>query len=183
MFAIRLRVRPWSARCSPRSVGRSTRIWPSSCFTPISRFLRSESSPFGPFTLTSSASIEISTPSGTATGCFPIRLMARSPDPRHELAAHAGAAGLMARHDAARGRHDRGAHAALDLGDRARLDVLAAAGLRHSLKALDHGLAILGVLEAHAQHAANAGRLDGVVLDIALLAQDARDLRLEVRGG
>src|SRR5215204_5971506 len=183
MFAIRLRVSPWSARCSPRSVGRSTRISPFSCLTPMSRFLRSESSPFGPFTLTSSGSMEISTPSGTATGCFPMRLIAQSPHPRHELAAHAGAAGLVAGHDATRGRHNHGAHSALDLGDRAGLHVLAAARLRHPLYALDHGLAVLGVLQAHAQHAAHAGRLNGVALDVALLAQDARDLRLEVRGG
>src|SRR5215207_8107294 len=183
MFAIRLRVSPWSARCSPRSVGRSTRIWPSSCFTPISRFLRSESSPFGPFTLTSSGSMEISTPSGTATGCFPMRLISPSPDPRHELAADAGAARLVAGHDAAGGRHDRGSHAALDLRHRAGLDVLATAGPGDPLDPLDHGLAVLRVLQPHAQDAAHAGRLDGEVLDVALLAQDARDLRLEVRGG
>ena len=35
----------------------------------------------------------------------------------------------------------------------------------------------------HAQHATDAGGLDGVVLDVALLAQDARELRLELRGG
>src|SRR5918998_1292049 len=129
MFAIRLRVRPWSARCSPRSVGRVTTSCPSSCFTSISRFLRSASCPLGPFTLTSSGSIVTSTPSGTATGCFPILLIARSPHLRHELAAHAGAAGVVPGHDAARGGHDRRAHAALHLGHRGGLDVLAAAGL------------------------------------------------------
>src|SRR5688500_17813452 len=144
MFAIRLRVSPWSARCSPRSVGRSTRIWPSSCFTPMSRFLRSESSPFGPFTLTSSGSIETSTPSGTATGCFPMRLIERSPHPRHELAADARPGCLVAGHDAAGGRHDRRAHAALDLGDRAGLHVLAPTRLGHALEPLDHRLAVLG---------------------------------------
>src|SRR5215210_2335152 len=183
MFAIRLRVRPWSARCSPRSVGRSTRISPSSCFTPMSRFLRSASWPFGPFTLTSSGSIVISTPSGTATGCFPMRLMAGSPHLRHELATHACATGLVPRHHAVRRGHDRRAHATLHLRDRARLHVLAPPRPRHALDPLDHGLAVLGVLQAHAQHPAHARALAGVVLDVALVAQDARDLRLEVRGG
>src|ERR687897_866982 len=167
MFAIRLRVRPWRARCSPRSVGRVTRSSPSSCFTSMSRFLRSASSPFGPFTLTSSGSMVISTPSGRATGCFPMRLT--SPPPCDQLAAHAGAARLMARHDAPRGRHDRRAHAALHLWQGARLDVLAAARLRHALDALDDRLAVLRVLQAHAQHTAHAGRLDVIALDVALL--------------
>src|SRR3954451_17012628 len=155
MFAIRLRVRPWSARWSPRSVGRVTTIWPSSCFTSISRLLRSASSPLGPFTLTSSGSMLISTPSGTVTGCFPMRLT--SPHPGDELAAHAGAARLVARHDAAGRGHEGRAHPALDLRDRAGLDVLSTAGLRHALEALDDRLAVLRVLELHAQHAADPG--------------------------
>src|SRR5215208_2322509 len=73
MFAIRLRVSPCSARCSPRSVDRDTRTSPSSCSTPIWRDTRSSSSPLGPFTFTSSGSIVISTPSGTAIGCLPMR--------------------------------------------------------------------------------------------------------------
>src|SRR3954469_20216664 len=119
MFAIRLRVSPWSARWSPRLVGRVTTIWPSSCFTSISRLLRSASSPFGPLTATSSGWMVISTPLGTATGCLPIRLIRSLPDPRHELAAHAGATRLVSGHDAPGGGHDGGAHAALDLRDRA----------------------------------------------------------------
>src|SRR4051812_12059751 len=183
MFAIRLRVSPCSARWSPRLVGRVTTIWPSSCFTSISRLLRAPSSPFWPLTATSSGWMVIATPSGTATGCFPIRLIRSLPDPRHQLAAHAGAACLVARHDAPGRGHDGRAHAALDLRDRAGLDVLAAAGLRHALEALDDRLAVLGVLESHAQHAAHAGGLHVEALDVALLLQDARDLRLEVRSG
>src|SRR5687768_15185118 len=181
MFAIRLRVRPWSARCSPRSVGRDTRIWPSSCFTSISRLLRSDSSPFGPLTLTSSGSMAISTPSGTETGCFPMRLT--SPHLCDELAAHAGALCVVAGHDALRGRHDRRAHAALHLRHRAGRHVLATARLRDALDALDDRLAVLRVLEPHAQHAPDPGGLNFVAVDVALLLQDARDLRLQVRGG
>src|SRR5215210_2629171 len=160
MFAIRLRVRPWRARCSPRLVGRVTTISPFSCLTSISRLLRSASSPFGPFTLTSSGSMLISTPSGTATGCLPMRLIERSPDLRHELAANAGAARLVPRHDALRRRDDDRPHPALHARHRARLHIGAAARTRDALNPLDHRLAVLGVLEAHAQHAAHAGRLD-----------------------
>jgi len=41
----------------------------------MSRGTRSDSSPFGPFTLTRSGSIEIVTPAGTGMGCLPIRDM------------------------------------------------------------------------------------------------------------
>src|SRR4051794_40473284 len=178
MFAIRLRVRPCSARCSPRSVERVTTISPFSCATPMSRETRSSSSPFGPFTLTTSGSIVISTPSGTAIGCFPIRDM-ELPDPRHELAADAGAMRVVAGHHASGRRDDRGAHAALDPRDLAGVDVLAPARLGQALDAEDHGLAVLRVLERHAQRAADAGRLDLVALDVPLLREDPGQLRLE----
>src|SRR5215212_4034651 len=180
MFAIRLRVRPWSARCSPRSVGRLTRIWSSSCATVMSLFTRSWSSPLGPFTRTSSGSMATSTPDGTAIGCLPIRLMSPcSPDPRHELAAHALAGGVVAGHHATGGGHDRRAHPALDTRDRAGGHVLAPPGLGDALEPADHGPAVLGVLEAHAQRPADAPGLDREVLDVALLAQDPCQLGLE----
>src|SRR5919109_2447859 len=149
----------------------------------MSRLTRSWSSPFGPFTLTSSGSIVISTPPGREIGCFPIRLMARLPDPRHQLAADAGAPGVVAGHHAMRGRHDRGPHSAVHLGHGPGGHVLAPPGLRHALEPLNHRLARLGVLEAHAKHPADSRRLDGEVLDVALLAQYARQLGLEGRRG
>src|SRR5215211_696804 len=184
MFAMSERVSPWRARCSPRSVGRVTTISPSCWSTAISRDTRSWSSPFGPFTLTSSGSMTTSTPSGTGIGCFPMRLTGlSSPHPRHQLAAHALAARVVAGHDAARGGDDRRAHSALDLRDAARVYVATAAGLRESLDPGDHRPAVLGVLQADAQRAPHATRLDLVPVDVALLLQDARDLRLEVGGG
>src|SRR5829696_976531 len=182
MLAIRLRVRPWSARCSPRSVGRVTRISPSSCLTSIARALASESSPLGPFTLTCSAWMLTSTPSGTAMGCFPMRDIGL-PDPRHELAAHAGAAGVMAAHYAAGGGDDRGAHATKHLGDVAGADVAPVARPRQAVDAGDDRAAVLGVLEAHTERLAHAGRRYLVGLDVPLLLQNSGDLGLEARGG
>src|SRR3954471_16823502 len=178
MFAIKLRVRPCRARCSPRSVGRVTRIWPSSSLTSIARALASESSPLGPFTLTCSAAMLTSTPSGTAMGCFPIRDMGL-PDPRHQLAADARAAGVVAAHHAAGGGDDRGAHAAQHLRDLARPHVAAVARARQAVDARDARAAVLGVLQAHAERLAHAVRLHPVLLDVALLAQNAGDLGLE----
>src|SRR3954451_15289156 len=115
MLKMRLRVRPCSARCSPRFVGRVTCRVPLSCSTFISRETRCSSWPFGPFTRTSSGSIVTSTPLGTGMGCFPIRLIDRSPHVCDDFAAHSCVARLVPHHDALRGGDDRGAHAAEDL--------------------------------------------------------------------
>src|SRR5436853_2894225 len=173
MFAISERVSPWRARCSPRSVGRVTTISPSCCSTAISRGLRSSRFPRGPLTRTTSASIATVTPLGTGMGCFPIRLIERSPDVRDHFAADALAPRLVAGHDPSRGRDDRRAHAALDLRDLAVVNVRAAARLRHAAHAADHRLASLRVLQAHAQHLPDTTRLGAVGLDVALLAQAA----------
>src|SRR5918999_285575 len=159
-----------------------TTIWVSSCLTSMSRATRSWSSPFGPFTLTSSGSMAISTPSGSAIGCFPIRLIGL-PHPRHQLAPDARAARVVAGHHPARGGHDGGAHPAEHLGHLVGVHVAAPPGLGHALDSADHRLAVLGVLQPHSQHLADARGLHREVLDVALLAQDAGDLRLEARGG
>src|SRR3954452_1404896 len=163
MLKISDRVRPCSARCSPRSVGRVTSSSESCCSTAMSRGLRSSRLPRGPLTRTISGSIVTVTPVGTGMGCFPIRLMGWLPNVRHYLAADSLATGLVAGHDALGRGHDRRAHAALDLGDLAVLDVGAAAGLRDALHAGDHRLAALGVLQPHAQHLADAAGLGRVV--------------------
>src|SRR3954453_4841201 len=182
MFAISERVSPCRARWSPRSVGRLTTIVPSSCSTVMSRDTRSSSSPRVPLTRTTSGSMNTSTPAGTGMGCFPIRLIAGSPHVGDDFAADGLALGLVAGHHAAGGRHDRRAHAAEDLGDLARVDIGAAAGRGHALQPRDHRRAVLGVLQAHAQSLADAGRLGAVVLDVALLLEDAGQLHLELGG-
>src|SRR5580704_6957938 len=144
MFATSVRVRPWSARCSPRSVGRVTTIWSSTCSTFMSRLTRSESSPLGPLTRTISGSIATVTPAGTGMGCLPMRDMLVSgglPDLRHNLAANARVAGIVAGHNASRRRDDRGSHPALDAGNVVVVDIRALARARYALQARDHGLA------------------------------------------
>src|SRR3954468_4940760 len=117
MLAISERVRPCSARCSPRSVGRVTMSSESCCSTAMSRGLRSSRLPRGPLTRTTSGSIVTVTPVGTGMGCFPIRLIEGSPDVRHDFAADALAPRLVAGHHALGRGKDRRGHAALDLGD------------------------------------------------------------------
>src|SRR5215210_4215582 len=134
MFAIRERVSPCSARCSARSVGRVTRSSSPSWRTSIDRFLRSWRSPRGPATRTTSGSIVTVTPVGTGMGFFPMRDMGL-PDLRHDLAADALAAGVVAGHHAAGGRDDGGAHAAEHLGDGTGVDVGPLARARDALEA------------------------------------------------
>src|SRR5690349_19346739 len=144
MFATSERVSPCSARCSPRSVGRVTRISSPSCATVISRWMRSDSSPLGPCTRTTPGSIVTVTPLGTEMGFLPIRDI-ELPDLRHDLAADALLARLMAGHDAVRRRDDRGAHAALHLANAVLAGVVALARTGHAAQAGDGRAAVLGV--------------------------------------
>src|SRR5437868_11585938 len=128
MFAISDRVRPWSERSGPRSLGRVTTI-ASSVF---SIFIRSGtcllSSPPGPFTWTRPGEIATATSEGSGMGCFPI-LDIRSPDEADHFTADALLLGGAARDHAARGGHDRDAHAAEDARQPVLARVDSAAGL------------------------------------------------------
>ena len=66
----------------------------------MSLWMRSLSSPFGPFTLTDSGSIETVTPDGTGIGCLPILDISRLPDLRQNLAADARRTRVVAGHHA-----------------------------------------------------------------------------------
>src|SRR3954471_5489343 len=182
MLAISERVRPWSARCSPRSVGRVTISSESCCSTAMSRGLRSSRLPRGPLTRTTSGSIVTVTPVGTGMGCLPIRDIS-SPDVRDHFAADALAPRLVTGHHALGRGKDRRAHAALDLWDLLVPDVRAPARGGDALHAADHRLATLGVLQPHAQHLADPTGLGAEGLDVALLVQDARELGLELGSG
>src|SRR3954451_25159282 len=152
----------------------------------MSRDLRSDSAPRGPVTWTTSGSMVTVTPSGTGMGFLPMRLIARSPDLRDDLAAHAGAPRLVAGHDAARRRDDGRAHAALHLADPARGRVVALAGPRDAAQAADRRAAVLGVLQLHAHALARVllvRRQHLEAVDVALLAQDPRHLALELGRG
>src|SRR5436190_1550401 len=173
------------ATYSPRSVGRLTRSSSPSCSTLMSRGMRSKSSPFGPWTRTSSGSIATVTPDGTGMGLRPMRDIAGLPDLRHDLAADARLAGLVAGHDAPGRGHDRRPHAAEDLRDLVVADVAALAGARDALEPGDRAAAVVGVLQRHADHLARVvgvRRRDREVADVALLLEDAGHLALEVRG-
>src|SRR5437588_10674719 len=124
----------------------------------MSRLMRSDSSPFGPFTVTRSGSIAMVTPAGTEMGCLPMRDMIRNglPDLGHDFAADAFAARLVAGHDPLGGRQDRGAHASLDSRDVGVVDVGALPGTGDPLQTTDHRLAGLRVLERDRQLLAGA---------------------------
>src|ERR1700751_1011594 len=111
MLATSVRVRPCSARSSPRSVGRFTVTTPSSC----SIFIRAGtcccSVPSGPATETRAGSIVTVTPSGIEMGALPI-LLIRLPDEAHHFAADATLLRGAAGDEAGGGRENRDAHPA-----------------------------------------------------------------------
>src|SRR4029079_14960890 len=155
MFAIRDRVRPCSARSSPRSVGRLTVSVPSSCATSIRCGMSRASSPSGPLTITRAGLIETETPAGSSIGDLPILLMVFllvksrdfSPHKTDDFAADPALLRGPAGHHAVRGGQDRGPHAA----EHARHPVLARvdapAGLGDPLQVRDHTLSATAVLE------------------------------------
>src|ERR1039458_7866260 len=153
----------------------------------MSLWIRSESSPFGPFTRTELGSIATVTPLGTGMGCLPILdIRSRSPDLRQDLAADARGARVVAGHHAVRGRDDRGAHAAEHLGDVLGVDVRAPARTRRAPQPGDRRAAVLGVLQADLDQLAGAviglGD-DREGLDVALLDEDPGQLALEFGRG
>src|SRR5437016_3719548 len=182
MFAISVRVRPWSARSSPRSVGRVTVITPSDWSTFMRAGTSCVNSPSGPFTITRPGDSDTLTLAGSSMGCLPIRLIRSLPDEAHDFAADSflfrGARGDQA----GRSRQDRHAHPA----EHARQAVLAgidtAAGLGHPLEIGDDPLAAPAVLQLDDQGIEALAFLDMEVRDVALLLEDAGDALLQARG-
>src|SRR4051812_29893927 len=182
MFATSVRVRPCSARSSPRSVGRVTTTSPSRC----SIFIRAGtcccSVPSGPATATRAGSIVTVTPSGSGMGALPILLIAL-PDEGHHFAADAALLRGAARDETGRGREDRDAHPA----EHARKAVLPgvdpAARLRHALQARYDPLAVAAELEVDDQgiEALVFLPLDVIVADVALLLEELGDAHLHPR--
>src|SRR5690348_14733652 len=116
MFAISVRVRPCSARSSPRSVGRVTVMTPSDCSIFMRAGTSCVSSPSGPLTITRPGESDTFTLVGSSMGCFPIRLILL-PDEAHDFAADSllfrGARG----DEPVRRRQDRDAHSAEHAGE------------------------------------------------------------------
>src|ERR1019366_7296716 len=189
MFATSERVSPCRARCSPRSVGRLTTSCSPSRATSMSLWMRSDSSPLGPFTRTDPGSIATVTPAGTAIGCLPILDIARSapsPDLGEDLAADARRARVVAGHHAMRGGHDRRAHAPEHLRDVLGIDVCAPSRTRNATQPRDGRTSVLGVLQPNLDQLPDAltgcGK-DRPRLYVPLLGQYPRQLALHFGRG
>src|SRR5215217_7470404 len=118
-FCIKERVSPCIALCCGASEARSTTMLASSCFTSTPRPTGTVSSPFGPLTLTVWREMSTSTLSGTSMGALPILDIPHHSlvDKAEDLAADAGAPGLVVGEDATRGRENRHPKAVEDAGD------------------------------------------------------------------
>src|SRR5687768_9730837 len=189
MLATSERVSPCRARSSPRSVGRATTSSPSRCSIAMRCGTCCESSPSGPFTMTRPGESETDTPAGISIGAFPIRLKFFlylsgespsdfSPDKTHDFAADAELLRRAARDQTVGGGHDRRAHPAEDAREAVLAGVDAAAGLGDAAQVSDDALAAPPVLELDHEGIEGLAALEAVVLDVALVLQDARDLDL-----
>src|SRR6476659_6542711 len=181
MFAISVRVRPWSARSSPRSVGRVTVTVPSSCATCIRCGTSCWSEPSGPVTATRPGSTVSETPVGTSIGLFPILLMSL-PDESDDLAADPALLRGPARDEPGGRGQDRDAHPAQHARQTVLPRVDPTARLRHALQATDHPLAVSPELEVDDQGIEAFALLHVIVADVPLLLEEAGDLDLHLRG-
>src|SRR5580765_4332092 len=181
MFATSERVRPCSARSSPRSVGRLTRSCPSSFSISIRTGTFWVNSPSGPLTVTRPGSTATLTPSGIAIGCLPIRLIG-SPDEADDLAADAPLLRGLARDQAARGGEDRRAHPPEDARQAVLASVHAPTGLRDALQVGDDALPVPAELEVDRECVEALAVLDAEVGDVALFLEQAGDVLLDARG-
>src|SRR5438046_8436063 len=116
MFASSERESPWRAFACWDSFARTTVSVPSARSTFTSAWNVRRSSPLGPFTETCWPFTVTSTPLGSVTGSFPIRLISSSPlpDVRQDFAAEGLLLGLAAGHEPRRRRDDRDAQTAED---------------------------------------------------------------------
>src|ERR687895_198282 len=171
MFATRLRVSPWSARSSPRSLGRDTTISSLACSSFMRRGTCCVSSPSGPFTITRPGSSETDTPAGISIGFLPMRLI-RSPHETDDFAADAFALGGLGGYQAPGGRHDRRAQAPEGPWEAMLLSVHAASRLGDPLQAGDDPLSARPVLELDDESVVALAPVDGEPRDVALLLED-----------
>src|SRR5918999_3990407 len=185
MFATRLRVSPWSARSSPRSLGRDTTISSLACSSFMRRGTCCVSSPSGPFTITRPGSSETDTPAGISIGFLPMRLKSQfrgarlksgtallSPDKTDDFAADAFALGGLGGYQAPGGRHDRRAQAPEGPWEAMLLSVHAASRLGDPLQVGDDPLPARPVLELDDESVVALAPVDGEPRDVALLLED-----------
>src|ERR1700733_13925527 len=185
MLAISVRDRPCRARTGPSSVGRVTWRTVSSLTTWIGSATVSFSSPLGPLTLTAWPSIAMSTPLGMGMGRRPMRDMLLSPFPLPDVGedfpAYPVLLSLPVARQAGRRRDDRHAEPAEHPGQVVLLRVHAQAGLGHPLDPGDRALPGVAELQQDHQVLADFGVLDAPPGDVALLLEDLRDVRLDLR--
>src|SRR5262245_5623928 len=182
MFAIRLRVRPWSARSSPRSVGRVTVIVPFSCSIFIRVGTDCESSPSGPLTITRPGETETFTPAGTSMGCLPIRLMSL-PHEANDLSTDAALLRRSAGDHAGRRGEDRRPHPTEHPREPVLARVDAAARLGDPLEVGDDALAVPAEPQLDHEGIEALALADVEVADVSLLLEQAGDVLLEARSG
>src|SRR5581483_365179 len=104
------------------------------------------------------------------------------PDVAEDFAADALGLGGAARDDAARGGHDRDAHAAEHALAARLAGVDPPARLGHALETAEHTLTAAPVLQLDDERRVRAGFRHVVVADVALLLEDAGNLDLELGG-
>src|SRR5215204_6486362 len=182
MFAMRVRVSPCSARSSPRSVGRVTVIVPLSCSIFIRCGTTWESSPSGPLTITRPGESATFTPAGTSMGCLPIRLMSL-PDEANDLSADAALLSGSAGDHAGRRGEDRRPHPTEHPREPVLARVDAAARLGDPLEVGDDALAVPAEPQFDDESIEALAVADVVIVDVALLLEQARDVHLNARGG
>src|SRR4051794_6171298 len=114
MLAISVRERPCSDFDSRSSLGRATAMTPSSWETVMGSATTWVRVPFGPLMVTFWPSMLTSTPEGTGTGSFPIRLIVfvlLSPDVGEDFPAYSTLGGLPVGQQPVGRRNDRDAEA------------------------------------------------------------------------
>src|SRR6185312_7302901 len=200
MLAIRLLVRPWSARFSRSSFGRATNtdLFASSKLTFISGRNVQANLPFGPSTWIVDSATDTFTLAGTGTGLRPIRDMgtfflsqesscrrcrAASLDDRQNLAANLVGAGLAVADHAPGSAEDLDPHA-----PQRRLQLLvpavyAAPGLAHAVDSRDQPFAVRTILHFELKRP-RGGRVNlFVVPDVPFLLEHLGNPPAQLRGG
>src|SRR5688572_5965308 len=201
-LATRLRARPWNLpSCGSSRCSLATSV-PSSCAKTMPGGSACRIFPFGPCTSTASPETFTVTPFGIGMGFLPIRDIVRYhalfcyqtfcvlPDVAKDFAADARLLGGPSRHHAARSRQNRGAQPTEHARHVVHAEIDAASGAADALQPADHALAVRPVLQEHADHLTSLAavllrrRLDHPEsLDIALVLEDPRNLRLQLAGG
>src|SRR6266849_3238298 len=146
MLLTKARVVPHIARARLVSLFGAIVTAPSAIVAVTSLLTARESVPSWPLAVRIWPAKSTATPSGIATGCLPIRDIALFPyaseHPAQDLAADLGGAGLVVRHDPARGRQDRYAEPVIDPRQLGELGIHAPPRFRDACDLPDHRFAV-----------------------------------------